>query len=299
MNILYTFLNFNGFTGSELYYYELAREMVNLGHKITIASNCGGQIKLMAEKKGIRCIHFSELNDLSDFHVIHCSHRSVVKPLLTNYIKSESKIKRHIPVVCTVHSEILSEEFIPDFLTGFIDYFISIRPSILNDTLKAISSQKKTLLYNPIDFSRYNTDNTSDEVTIFFPGTINKLRFPVLCELVKTFPDYRIICMGGNDYSHIKIKGVEYISPNFRTEVLFKKCSMSAGIIQGRTYIESMLCGKPHLDYAVNEKGDISDLKLYHAPGDYILFGGNWVHKSQFESSNVAQRIELIYRSLI
>lgn len=281
MNILYTFLNFNNLTGSELYYYELAKEMVKLGHHVTIASNCSGQIMQKAKEAGIKCIQFSELNFMGEFDIIHASHKPVVDPLL--------KLGVSCPIVITCHSEILDIEKIPD--NHKISHFIGIRQAIYNELPK----NKRSLICNPVDSSRFNKEGIIELDYIFFPGTINYLRINPLIDLVQTYGDhYKILCMGSSDYPDVEIKGVEYLKPHWDIEKVIKEVKCVAGIIKGRTYIESMMCGKHYIDYMVDEKGIIEDIKEYK-PSEFAM---NTLIEN-FHSNVVAEEIEKLYKELI
>lgn len=286
MKILYTFLNFNSFTGSELYYYELAKEMVSLGHDVTIASTCGGKIKELAESKGIKCKSFMEIMDFNDFDVVHASHIPVVESILTSTIK--------VPLIVTCHSEILALEKIPD--NKKISHFIGIRKSIFHH----LPEGKRTLIYNPVDSKRFNIQGSKDEAFVFFPGTINYLRVGPLLDVIKTYINtHEIVCMGGNDYPDVKIEGVHYYPLIPTPEYMMKKASLVAGIINGRTGIEAAFCGKPYLDYAVNKDGMITGKRLIEPMDNIVDFEGDLIDKNYFTSEYVAKRIELLYRELI
>ncbi len=284
MNILYTFLNFNSFTGSELYYYELAKEMVRLGHKVTIASSCGGEIRQKAFSHGISCVDFEKIKSFN-YDIIHASHQPVVDGLLKHKLKC--------PLVVTCHSELLHVEQIPN--SDKISHFIGIRPDIYN----SLPAGKKSLIYNPVDVSRFNKEDLSDSGIVFFPGTINYLRAQPLIDLTLNYgKDYTVVSMGSNDYPDSKLKGVVYMKPSFNCEELIKKSTFVAGIIRGRTYIEAALCGKSYIDYKVDGKGNIVDIEVLN-PKDTLNMQGVEVEKEKFDSKNVAIEIELLYKSLV
>ncbi len=286
MNILYTFLNFNSFTGSELYYYELAREMVALGHNVTIASACGGEIKERVLSHGISCVEFEDIKSFN-YDIVHASHQPVVDGLLKHKLKC--------PLVVTCHSELLHMEQIPD--SDKISHFIGIRPNIYN----SLPESKRSLIYNPIDVSRFNEKDLDahDNGIVFFPGTINYLRVQPLMDLLLNYcKDYTVVCMGQNDYPDSKLKNVVYMKPSFNCEELIKKSSFVAGIIRGRTYIEAALCGKTYIDYIVDGKGNILDFEVL-LPKDTLNMQGVEVEKERFNSMVVALEIEELYRCLI
>lgn len=295
MNILYTFLNFNGLTGSELYYYELAREMVNLGHNVTISSNCGGEIKYRAEKNGIKCINMAdtEINSIrNNFDIIHLSHKPVASglaPIFTNSLTFPAKPSSP-KFVATIHSEVLDiEDVVKTELRFFIDRYILVRGSIFGviNTLR-----KKHLIYNPIDFSRFNEKNTSDEGYILFPGSLNYLRKNVLLNVMHEFPNREILVIGRNDYPDLKLKNVRFMDPVWNIEDYIKKAHMVIGILRGRTFYEALLCGKQQIDFTVDKEGNILHDEFYQ--GNYFGFD-----KNEVDSILVALKIEKIYKELI
>ncbi len=289
MKILYTFFNFNGFTGSELYFYELAREMRLFGHEVTISSHCGGDIKKAAESHGIKCVSFEDIKNFKEFDIIHVSHKPVIYGL--------SHHKRNLPpVIVTCHSEILEMEVgVKDF--DFVDHFIGVRPTIYD----MLPFGKRSLVYNPVNTDVFNEKLiiNNEELTIlpktaniYFPGTINYLRIKPIEDLKKT--GYSVITKGESEFLDISTD----FASSFSDDYLYKRCTSSAGILKGRTYIESFLCGKDHLNYTVNKKGNILGKELLKAEGDYLDFGVP-VHKSEFDSKVVAKKIEYIYKELI
>ncbi len=282
MKILYTFLNFNSFTGSELYYYELAREMVLLGHKVTIASVCGGKIKEQAENVLITCTDFASIKNFNDFDVVHASHWPVVEQVL--------KCDIRVPFIVTCHSEILQLERIPNH--SKISHFIGIRKSIFS----MLPEGKRTLIYNPVDDTRFNTNLIKDDNLVFFPGTINYLRISPLLDVIKTYGhSHDIVCMGTSDYP--KFERVTYLPLDTSPEIVMKRASIVAGIINGRTGIEAAFCGKPYLNYTVDSKGNILGKTLVES--SKVYFEGYHENKNYFTSGYVAKRIELLYREFI
>jgi hypothetical protein len=289
MNILYTFFNYNGYTGSELYYYELSREMIKLGHKVTIASNCGGELTDRSRAYGVNCINFNEIKGFSQFDIIHASHKPVLQGLALHKLKQ--------PIIATVHSELLDIEKVQDTHENMISHFIGIRPGIYEDLPKG----KRSLVYNPFDFDRFNTEGCSNRNDlIFVPGTINYLRANMIVDLALTYGDhYNVLAMGANDYAQSKISNIIYADPAFEVEEIIKKSFAVAGIIKGRTYIEAMLCGKNYIDYKVDKEGVLQDINMI-TPMDLVDFGdGLKLPLSIFDSRKVALEIESIYKSFL
>jgi glycosyltransferase involved in cell wall biosynthesis len=60
LKVLISCLFFRTLTGSELYVYELAKELIKLNCSVTVLSQIGGPLTDMARKIGIKCLSFEE-----------------------------------------------------------------------------------------------------------------------------------------------------------------------------------------------------------------------------------------------
>ena len=130
IKVLLSCLFFRGFTGSELYVYELAKSLMKLNCSVTILSQIGGPLTGMAKKIGIKCLSFEEapgfklgdgvweyqtpngvqvstLNALYktsevDYDIVHIQHKPVAERIINMYPELDK--------VCTIHSEVMSKE---------------------------------------------------------------------------------------------------------------------------------------------------------------------------------------------
>ena len=82
---------------------------------------------------------------------------------------------------------------------------------------------------------------------------------------------------------------VKLFPPTWDVENYVKQCDETAGILLGRTTIESWLCNKPAWIYDVNDRGDIKSKKLYEVPEDI----------DKFKSDIVANQIIEEYKNIL
>lgn len=103
LKILIGCILFREFTGSEMYVYELAKNLVAKGHDVTVLSPyINGQLSILAQTRGIKVRSFSNAPVNEKFDIIHCQHQPVVTEVM--------RVFANIPVICTIHSEIIDLE---------------------------------------------------------------------------------------------------------------------------------------------------------------------------------------------
>ena len=130
MKILLTCLNFKGTTGSELYFYDLAVALKNIGHDVSILSDLeGGFLWERAQQRKIECFHKTQAPNV-DFDIIIGSHEPVLKSIIND------KLYRNVPIISINHSEIIPEEY--PVVDIRIKHYIAIRESIKEFLIKYI-----------------------------------------------------------------------------------------------------------------------------------------------------------------
>jgi glycosyltransferase involved in cell wall biosynthesis len=318
LKVLIGCLSFSNLTGSELYVFELAKELIKQNCEVTICSNIGNPLGDIAKSLGIKLSSINEppgfkigdgkfsLNtpngvvlslpnviykiDDVKFDIIHLNHKPVTKHLLKFYPNT--------PVVCTIHSEVIDLE--EPIISEQIKKYIAIRPEIKEHLIKNhnISEDKIDVIYNPIDYNRFNNiDNKiSDRKNkrIIFVGTIDYLRKNTILDLIKTTRDNNnelwivgrengvtinnIKIEDGGDFNHVK-----YYQATSNVENLVKECDETAGILLGRTTIEGWLCGKSGWIYNIDKKGNILSKSLNEPPNDVNKFRSDIITKQIIE----------------
>lgn len=319
LKVLIGCLNFTNYTGSELYVFELAKELVKQGCDVSICSNIGNPLASAVKALGIKTYTLQEppgfklgdgkwklkttegeidsvpntlyqINKI-DFDVIHLNHKPVTEHLLRLY--------PNIPVVCSIHSEVISLE--EPVISEQIKKYIAIRPEIkeyLIDRFE-INSDKIDVIYNPIDgnrFKKYPTVKPRDKKRILFVGTIDYLRKDTIQDLINTTKENHeelwIVGKKNDTYLDEMILNqshVTYFPPTANVEKYIKECDETAGILLGRTTIEGWLCGKKGWIYDVDNSGNIKSKELHEIPADV----------NKFDSKIIAEQIITEYEAIL
>lgn len=318
LNVLISCLFFKNFTGSELYVYELARNLLNENCNVTVVSDINGPLAKMATNLGIKVFSINEppgfklgdgkwglntdkgfevskenmLYKISEvnYDVIHTQHKPITEPICNLY--------PDIPKLCTIHSEVISEE--EPILHPSIKKYVAIRPSIADyiENNFSVPSEDIVVIRNPIDEKRFNTINTKNENYVLFVGTIDYLRKNAIMDL-STYAkenNLELWLVGANSSTYLeellKESHIKHFNATWNIEKFVKNCKETAGIMLGRTTIEGWMCGKGGWIYNVDSKGDITEKEFYEPPFDSEL-------QENYFASKVAKRIKTEYINII
>ena len=310
LNILLSCLNFKTFTGSEVYVYELAKNLVKLGHNVTVLSEIGGPLTEMAKKSGIKVFSFQEPPGFkkgdgvwsvqtpngfekskegmlykiteTNFDIIHVQHEPVTNLILQLYPKEEK--------IATIHSEVINLE--KPVLNETIKRYISIRPEIKKyiQEYYDIPENKIEVVYNPVDNNRFKNTNKPNKNYLLFVGTIDYLRENTIRDLIEYTKENSLeLWLVGekkSDYlDEIKqIEHVKWFPPTWNTEKYVSEAKETAGILLGRTTIESWMCGKNSWIYDVDSNGHILSKNLKTPPEDINKFSSSYVTEKILEN---------------
>jgi glycosyltransferase involved in cell wall biosynthesis len=222
-----------------------------------------------------------------DFDIVHIQHKPVTERILQLYPS--------LPKIATIHSEVIDLEDPIDDET--ILKYITIRPEIKEKitTIDGISEDKVEVVYNPIDTTKFNTTNTKDEGYILFVGTIDYLRENTIKDISNYAKENKrdLWLVGENKSNYLsdllKEPHVKHFEPTTDVQKYVKNCHETAGILLGRTTIESWLCGKNSWIYDVDSSGIILNKELTTPPDDV----------SKFSSIEVAKKIKENYIEII
>ncbi len=274
-------------TGSELYVYELARQLTQLRCNVTVATiDPKGPLLQKSRSLGIIVTKLGHLKSSDVFDVIHTQHYPV-----TEYICSLFPSTKKL---CSIHSEVIDLE--RPYKHPSIKLYIAVRSEIelmLKSVLDPTSTRIK-LIYNPVDETRFKPASEPGCNAILFVGTVDYLRKLMLFDLL----DYTktqgsplwIIGENKGDYlgqltSHDHVR---YLEPVMHIEYFTQRCYETAGIMLGRTTIEGWLCGKRGWIYTVSPCGKIIDKTLNTPPSNL----------DRFHSAKVAKDVLNLYRSI-
>lgn len=305
LKILISCLFFRTFTGSELYVYELAKELIKMNCDVTVMSQIGGPLTDMAKRLGIKCITFEQapgfkLGDgqwgfdagngfqvstpnmmyrVSDvnFDLIHMQHKPVAERMIQFYPE--------IDKIYSIHSEVIELE--EPIKHESIKKYIAIRPEIKDYIINNFDIPEKDIeiIYNPVDNEKFKPKQTKTQNSILFVGTIDYLRRETIMDLIDyTKENEKELWLMGEDKNNylpniLSQSHVKHFKPGWNVEKLLNECSETAGIQLGRTTIESWLCGKPSWIYKVNSLGNIESKEKFDPPTDLEKYYSNNVAK--------------------
>jgi glycosyltransferase involved in cell wall biosynthesis len=316
LSVIISCLFFQKFTGSEMYVFELAKNLINLNCSVTIlASETNGPLVLMAQKLGIIVKNIKDAPgyklgdgkwvvmtpngpmvsqpnqfykiDEVHFDIIHCQHKPIVDLMNTLYPTTDK--------ISTIHSEVIDLENPVEHDT--IKHYITIRPEIKEKLVNVhgISEDKISVIYNPVDEFKFHNKNLKNENYILFVGTIDYLREQAIKDLIlqSETEDKELWIVGENKSNYLndilKNTHVKYYPATLEVDKYIHKCSETAGILLGRTTIEGWMCGKPGWIYNVDSSGNILNKNFYEVPSDI----------EKYYSSNVSKKIKESYLDVL
>jgi len=284
MKILLGCLNVNGLGGSEMYHYELARELHQCGNDLTLFSlrkiDIEDQVRIKLNDIGIKQITPETINSKEKYDIIIAS-QPQVNTFLINIFSTT-------PIISIIHSEIRSEDPILD---PRILHYIGIRPSIVGMLINDynIDSTKVSLIYNPVDTNRFNSNNRKSykkTTGIFVGEVLDNIRFQAVSHLVDECiqNDWDLLLMSKSkyDFNHPNIK---YIDKHWDTEVIVKNVDFTAGILLGRTTLEGLCCGIPGYVYHIDKNGNIINIDLIE-PHNIQQFDSKYIAQQHIELYN-------------
>ena len=286
MKILLACINTNGLGGSELYHYELARELDRAGHDVTLFTlrqiDWTDQVRLKLQH--VRQLDTTNLDTTEKYDIIIASQPEVNIFMLEHF--------KDTPIVSIIHSEIRSEDPVLD---PRISHYIAIRQPIADMLVNEykIPADKVSLIYNPIDHDRFNTNDAtkfSKHSGIFVGEVLDPIRFNAVRHLVNECitNDWDLYLMSDSrfDFTHPNIK---YIDKRWDTENLVRNMDFTSGILLGRTTLEGWCCDVPGYMYIIDINGNILDIETT-APDNI---------KTLCDSKNVAEQHINLYQTII
>ena len=311
LKVLLSCLFFRGFTGSELYVYELAKSLIKLNCSVTILSQIGGPLTDMAKKLGIKCVSFenapgfklgdgqwgmdtpegfkpSTLNALYkvsevDYDIVHIQHKPVAERILNMYPELDK--------IYAIHSEVISLE--DPIIDPSIKKYIAIRPEIKSHLIDKFNIPENMIevIYNPIDNEKFQPKDIPSENYVLFVGTIDYLRKETILDLIEYTRELgkELWLVGennGNYLENILLEShVKHFPSTWNIEDFISKSDETAGIQLGRTTIEGWMCGKSSWIYKVDSGGFILSKEKFEPPLDI----------EKYHTLNVAKQIKEEY----
>ena len=316
IKVLISSLFFRTFTGSELYIFELAKNLIKQNCDVTVMSQIGGPLTDMAKRLGIKCIPFEEAPGFKlgdgkwgfntpegfqastenvmyrvsevNFDIIHMQHKPVAERMIQFYPE--------IDKIYSIHSEVIELE--DPIKHESIKKYIAIRPEIKDHIIDKfeIPEEQIDVIYNPIDNDKFKPKPlVKTENSVLFVGTIDYLRKETILDLMeRTKEEGKELWLVGEDKSNYLQQvlfepHVKYFPPTWSVENFIYRCEETAGIQLGRTTIEGWMCGKPSWIYKVDSGGFILSKEKFEPPVDI----------EKYFSSNVAKQIKEEYQKIL
>jgi glycosyltransferase involved in cell wall biosynthesis len=315
IKVLISCLFFRTFTGSELYVYELAKNLIKQNCDVTVVSQIGGPLTDLAKKQGIKCLPFEQspgfkLGDGKwgfttengfqpsqpnvmyrvgevNFDVIHMQHKPVAERMIQFYPE--------IDKIYSIHSEVIELE--DPIKHESIKKYIAIRPEIKDYIIDKFEIDENLIevIYNPIDNEKFKSKSIKEENYILFVGTIDYLRKEAIMDLIDYTAEIgKELWIVGEDKSNylpaiLTNSHVKHFPPTWNVEPYVQKCSETAGIQLGRTTIEGWMCGKPSWIYKVDSGGFILSKEKFVPPSDI----------EKYYASNVTSQIKEEYKKIL
>lgn len=315
LKVLISCLFFRTFTGSELYVYELAKNLLKQNCDVTILSQIGGPLTDMAKKQGIKCLSFEQspgfkLGDGSwgtttekgfepsqenvmyrisevNYDIIHMQHKPVAERMIQFYPE--------INKIYSIHSEVIELE--NPIKHESIKKYIAIRPEIKEHIIDKFEIEEELIevIYNPIDNEKFKPKSVKEENFVLFVGTIDYLRRETIIDLIdSTRDENKELWIVGEDKSNylpaiLENSHVKHFPSTWSIEPFVQRCSETAGIQLGRTTIEGWMCGKPSWIYKVDSGGFILSKEKFNPPSDI----------EKYYSSNVVSQIKEEYKKIL
>ena len=258
MKILLGCLNANGLGGSELYHYELARELDAVGHDVTLFTlrqiDWTNEVRLKLQH--VRQLDLTNIDTTEQYDIIVASQPQVNMFVIEHF--------KDTPIISIIHSEVRSEDPV---LHDRISHYIAIRKPIADMLINdyKIPSNKVSLIYNPIDQTRFNSNNTNKLERysgIFVGEVLDPIRFQAIQHLVQHCIendwDLYIMSESRYDFRHPNIK---YIDKRWDTETIVKQMQFTGGILLGRTTLEGWCCDVPGYMYIIDIHGNIRTIE--------------------------------------
>lgn len=283
MKILLACLNLNGIAGSELYHYELARELKLLENDVTLFTlrdiDKQDEKRYLLNKINVRQVDRNNFDVNEEYDIVVAS-----QPEVNAYMLHYQKI--NTPIISIIHSEIRSE--LP-LIYDRIKHYISIRQPISDLLINRYLIEPKniSLIYNPIDQSRFNRniDMKYEKFTGIFVGEVqDDIREKAVRHLVESCieNDWDLILMSESkiDFNHPNIK---YVPKTWYTEYEVKKCHFTAGILMGRTTLEGWSCGVMGYMYNIDENGNILSIDTHPVKNIIKLCNSKYVAEQHLD----------------
>jgi len=282
MRILLACLNVNGLGGSELYHYELARELYVAGNEIELFTlrniDRSDQVRIRLNELGISQTDLLTIDTGKKYDIIVASQPEVNQYIINTF--------EDTPIVSIIHSEIRSEDPV---IHPRISHYVGIRQSIVDMLVNeySICKEKVSLIYNPVDKSRFKPvqkEISKKTKGVFVGEVLDPIRFQAVSHLVQSCigNDWELMIMSDSIYN-FNHPNITYINKRWDTEEVVKYVDFTGGILLGRTTLEGLCCNIPGYIYQIDTQGAVLDIKLQLPEGLDQLCDSTYVRQQHIE----------------
>lgn len=293
MKILVACHRVDEIAGSELYHYELCKELVTLGHQVTLVTSLPVDSPIASTKqyalvpslleKGVEIVSIGKLVGEEVFDIAVVSQPHVTQAIC--------KIYQELPKVSIIHSPYRSEEVVQH---SSIKHYIAVDVFVykhLRDIIK-IPVEVLSLIYNGVNPDKFNIQGrtTLERVTGLYVGGWNDpLRNNMFNHIVQecVSNDWDLYVVGSTQRSLSYPANIKFFDGIYNIEIFTKAANFTVGL-GGRTLIEGWMCGIPGYVYKVSPAGAILDISLRYPP-----------RTSRFFSSNIANQHIKLYTNIL
>jgi hypothetical protein len=293
MKILVACHRVDEIAGSELYHYELCKELATSGHQVTLATFLPIDSPIASTKqyplvpslleKGVEIVSIDKLTGKEVFDIAVVSQPHVTQAVCSIY--------QELPKVNVIHSPYRSEEVTQH---SSIRHYIAVDVFVykhLRDVIQ-IPIKKLSLIFNGVDPSKFNTQGRTplERLTGLYVGGWNDpLRNNMFNHIVQECisNDWDLYVVGSTQRSANYPANIKFFDGIYNIELFTKAANFTVGL-GGRTLIEGWMCGIPGYVYEVSPAGDILGIALRYPP-----------KTSRFFSSNIANQHIKLYTSIL
>lgn len=258
--------------GSELYHYELCRELVRQGQQVTLATYIPigsaaastSSYKLVPNliEVGVKIISLQELKLQTDTYDLAV----VSQPHVTDFVCNVLPMLNKISII---HSPYRSETVVhhPSIKQYVaVDVFVY---QFLKNTVK-LPRDMVSLIFNGIDSTKFNIkEKHSLERTtgLYVGGWNDPLRTQMFNHIVQESVqnDWDLFVVGGTTRADGYPSNIKFFDGIYNIEIFMKAVDFTVGL-GGRTLIEGWMCNIPGYVYKVTPEGTILDISLKYPP---------------------------------
>lgn len=290
MRVLLALIRFAELTGAELYCHDLAVELTRRGNAVAIvAPETGGEIARRARDAGVEVFSFEDCPPGWHPDVLHVQELVPAAFALALYPRAA--------VVATVHSEFAYER---PFVSDRVWRYVCVRPSVEAHVRLhyGVPADRTLVIGNGIDADRFRrvaprAGAPPRRRRVLFVGSVDHLRRGALEDLIArgARDGFRVRVVGERreDYLDRSPAHVELVPPTWHVERHLAEADETAGVLFGRTTVESWFAGLPAWVYDIDRDGSVRSRDRLEPPADL----------SEFEIGTVTDRLWDVYREAV